>query len=48
MMANVDQFKARLQAFKGETIPEEDVARVAPLIENKVRTSRHTQCVCGC
>lgn len=37
MMANVDQFKARLQAFKGETIPEEDIARVAPFIENAVR-----------
>ncbi len=40
MMANVDQFKGRLQAFKGETIPEEDIVRVAPFIENQVG--------CGC
>ena len=32
MMANVDQFKNKLQAFKGETIPEEDIARVAPIV----------------
>lgn len=32
MMANVDQFKNKLMAFKGETIPEEDIQRVAPLI----------------
>ena len=32
MMANVDQFKNKLMAFKGETIPEDDIQRVAPLI----------------
>ena len=32
MMANVDQFKNKLMAFKGETITEDDIQRIAPLI----------------
>lgn len=32
MMANIDQFKNKLMAFKGETIPEEDINRVTPFM----------------
>jgi dynein heavy chain, axonemal len=34
MMANVDQFKNTLQAFRGETIPEDDIERVRPYMED--------------
>lgn len=30
-----------IQAFKGESIPEEDIARVAPFIENQARVVVH-------
>jgi len=36
MMANVDQFKQKLQEYRGEDIPEDVVKRIEPLIENEI------------
>jgi dynein heavy chain len=38
MMANVDQFKGRLQSFRGEDITEEVITKVQPFIDNEIFT----------
>ena len=34
MMANVDQFKQRLQSFRGEDITDDDISKVQPFLDN--------------
>jgi dynein heavy chain len=36
MMANVDQFKGRLQSYRGEDMTEEDVKKIEPFLANEV------------
>merc|ERR1711871_762108 len=38
MMANVDAFKARLQAYRGEDMTEEDIKRIEPFLSNEMFT----------
>ena len=36
MMANVDQFKGRLQSYRGEDMTEDDVAKITPFLNNEM------------
>ena len=38
MMANVDQFKQRLQSFRGEDITDDEIAKLNPFLENPMFT----------
>ena len=38
MMANVDAFKARLQAYRGEDMTEDDVKRIEPFLSTETFT----------
>lgn len=40
MMANVDQFKAKLQSYRGEDMTEDEILKLKPLMDNELFDSK--------